>query len=100
MGIAWALVMRYYTMSSDRYRIINVSIPNRLCTQHNRTEDTVPWLKLFGSASFWACVIAHACQNNCFFVLLSWLPTYFHDGFPQAKVRKMFNGNYWLYCQS
>lgn len=85
LGIAWALVMRYYTMSSDRYRIINVAVPNRLCTQHNRTEDTVPWLKLFGSASFWACVLAHACQNNCFFVLLSWLPTYFADEFPQAK---------------
>lgn len=83
------MVMRYYTMSSDRYRIINVSIPNRLCTS-NRSEDAVPWLKMFGSASFWACVLAHACQNNCFFVLLSWLPTYYHESFPQAKVRKLY----------
>lgn len=73
-------------MSSERYRVINLSIPNRLCINNRTTEDSVPWLKLFGKASFWACVLAHACQNNCFFVLLSWLPTYFHDGFPQAKV--------------
>lgn len=84
--MAWALVMRYYTMSSERNRIINLSIPNRLCTNNSSTETTVPWLKLFSKPSFWACVIAHACQNNCFFVLLSWLPTYFHDGFPHAKV--------------
>lgn len=79
-------MMRYYTMSSERYRIINLSLPNRLCVNNRSAmEESVPWLKLFGQPSFWACVLAHACQNNCFFVLLSWLPTYFHDGFPQAK---------------
>lgn len=86
LGLAWALMMRFYAMSSDRNRIINVSIPNRLCTTHGCSEKSVPWLRLFGRASFWAMVITHACQNNCFFVLLSWLPTYFHEGFPHAKV--------------
>lgn len=93
LGLAWALVMRYYTMSSERYRVINLSVPNRLCISNRNNDDSVPWLKLFGKASFWACVLAHACQNNCFFVLLSWLPTYFHDGFPQAKVRSIFDIN-------
>lgn len=79
--------MRFYTMSSDRNRIINVSIPNRLCTTNANCapDSSVPWLKYFGRPSFWAMVITHACQNNCFFVLLSWLPTYFHEGFPHAK---------------
>lgn len=91
LGLAWALVMRYYTMSSERHRVINLSVPVRLCISNRNNEDSVPWLKLFKKASFWACVLAHACQNNCFFVLLSWLPTYFHDGFPQAKVRSIFD---------
>lgn len=105
LGLAWALTMRYYAMSAERRRVINVSLPHRLCT-NNRVggggsggsgsgvggigspdDDAVPWLRLFGRTSFWACVLAHACQNNCFFVLLSWLPTYFHDEFPQAEVR-------------
>lgn len=86
LGIAWALMMRFYTMSSDRNRIINLSLPNRLCTTNVASDDSVPWLILFRRSAFWAMVIAHACQNNCFFVLLSWLPTYFHEGFPQAKV--------------
>lgn len=86
LGIAWALMMRFYTMSSDRNRIINLSLPNRLCTTNVGSDDSVPWLILFRRSAFWAMVIAHACQNNCFFVLLSWLPTYFHEGFPQAKV--------------
>lgn len=86
LGIAWALMMRFYTMSSDRNRVINVSLPNRLCAT-NVASDSVPWLLLFRRSPFWAMVIAHACQNNCFYVLLSWLPTYFHEGFPHAKVR-------------
>lgn len=86
-GIAWALIMRYYTMSSDRNRVIHVSIPSRLCATNAKcdVDNSVPWLKLFVRPCFWAMVLTHACQNNCFFVLLSWLPTYFHDAFPQAK---------------
>ncbi|KAK6632028.1 hypothetical protein RUM44_007058 [Polyplax serrata] len=45
----------------------------------------VPWKLLVRQPAFWSCVFAHACQNNCFFTLLSWLPTYFHDMYPEAK---------------
>lgn len=85
MGIAWALVMRYYTMSTEKSRVISVSMGNHLCTSRSNLDGSVPWLKLFAQPAFWAMVIAHACENNCFFVLLSWLPTYFHEGFPHAR---------------
>lgn len=81
MGLAWSLVLRYYAMSCDRNRIINVS---RLCV-NKVTSDHVPWLRYFGRLSFWACVLTHACEMNCNFILLSWLPTYFHDLYPHAK---------------
>ncbi|CAD7000684.1 solute carrier family 17 member 9 [Ceratitis capitata] len=85
LGISWALMLRYYTMAGERGRIINVSAPSRLCA-NKQISDNVPWLRYFRKLSFWACVLTHACEMNCFFVLLSWLPTYFHDGFPHAKV--------------
>ena len=44
---------------------------------------------------FRACAICHFCQNNCFFILLSWLPTYFHDTYPDAKSW-IFNVVPWL----
>ncbi|XP_053664689.1 solute carrier family 17 member 9 [Anopheles marshallii] len=84
LGLSWTLFLRYYTMASDRSRIINISMPSRMYTKLG-TPETVPWLRLFERSSFWACVLAHACEMNCFFVLLSWLPTYFHENFPQAK---------------
>ena len=51
----------------------------------NFENHSIPWKNLFQKPAFWSCVFAHACQNNCFFILLSWLPTYFHDMFPDAK---------------
>lgn len=93
LGLFWALFLRYYTMSSERNRVINLSAPNQLCSKIGSNETSVPWLKLFIKPSLWACVLAHACEMNCFFVLLSWLPTYFHEGFPQAQV-KFFYFNY------
>lgn len=42
-----------------------------------------------------ACIVCHFCQNNCFFILLSWLPTYFHDNFPGSKSW-IFNVVPWL----
>jgi predicted MFS family arabinose efflux permease len=87
LGLAWTLILRYYTMSSNHNRVINISQPNRLvCSKLGQSSEDVPWLRLFGRSSFWACVLAHACEMNCFFVLLSWLPTYFHENFPLAKV--------------
>ncbi|KAH8333094.1 hypothetical protein KR074_005443 [Drosophila pseudoananassae] len=86
MGIAWALVLRYYAMAGERNRIIQIGTPSRLCANKSLAETpAVPWLRYFSRLSFWACVLTHACEMNCFFVLLSWLPTYFHDGFPHAK---------------
>jgi len=43
-----------------------------------------------------ACIVCHFCQNNCFFILLSWLPTYFHDNFPSAPSW-IFNVVPWLF---
>lgn len=31
-------------------------------------------------------IVGHFCENNAFYILLSWLPTYFHENFPTAKV--------------
>lgn len=92
LGLAWTLMLRYYTMSSERSRIINVSQPNRLCSKLG-TSDEVPWLRLLSKKAIWACLLGHACEMNCFFVLLSWLPTYFHDNFPHAKVSDLITLN-------
>lgn len=93
LGLSWTLFMRYFAMSSEKNRIINISQPNRLCSSKIGDADEVPWLKLLSKSSLWACILAHACEMNCFFVLLSWLPTFFHENYPQAQVTQFYNYN-------
>nr|CAD7585764.1 unnamed protein product [Timema genevievae] len=73
--IAWTLFLRYYVVAKDIRRAAIVTVPSKLHSSFLTKEETpVP-----------SCVFGHACQNNCFFLLMSWLPTYFHDTFPNAK---------------
>ncbi|XP_066597139.1 voltage-gated purine nucleotide uniporter SLC17A9 isoform X2 [Prorops nasuta] len=75
LSIAWTILLSYQSLPFE-----GKTIPIQSATKY-----ALPWRKLLSKSPFWACVIGHACQNNCFFVLLSWMPTYFHDTFPDAK---------------
>ncbi|XP_017880965.1 solute carrier family 17 member 9 [Ceratina calcarata] len=75
LSLAWAMLLSYHTLY----------FKEKSPSTKSSTNYALPWLKLLGKPPFWSCVIGHACQNNCFFVLLSWMPTYFHDTFPEVK---------------
>lgn len=55
----------------------------------------VHWISLFTKVAFWALLVANYCQNNAFYILLSWMPTFFHENFPDAKSW-VFNVVPWL----
>ncbi|XP_071570442.1 voltage-gated purine nucleotide uniporter SLC17A9-like isoform X2 [Temnothorax nylanderi] len=75
MSLAWTALLSYHTLP----------FKEKTASVKSTTGYTLPWSKLLSQPPFWSCVIGHACQNNCFFVLLSWMPTYFHDTFPEVK---------------
>jgi len=56
------------------------SYPNAL--SHS---SSVPWRSIFSKPPVWSLIFAHICMNNCFYIMLSWLPTFFHDFFPHEK---------------
>ncbi|XP_019883372.1 solute carrier family 17 member 9 isoform X3 [Camponotus floridanus] len=76
MSLAWTTLLSYHILP----------FKERTISTKSSTNYTLPWFKLLSKPPFWSCVIGHACQNNCFFVLLSWMPTYFHDIFPEVKI--------------
>ncbi|XP_029824809.3 LOW QUALITY PROTEIN: solute carrier family 17 member 9 [Ixodes scapularis] len=55
----------------------------------------VPWIAYFRSPSFWVILLAHFTENNSYFILISWLPTYFHERFPEAQMW-VFNMVPWI----
>lgn len=42
-------------------------------------NETIPWGLLLSKAPVWAIIINHFCSNWGFYVILTWLPTYFHQ---------------------
>ncbi|XP_067904403.1 solute carrier family 17 member 9b [Heterodontus francisci] len=79
-SILWAYCMWKYYLKDQ---IISFeSLGNSLVNSKN---NKVAWRKLFRSASVWAVIVAHVCTSSTFFCLLSWMPTFFHDSFPESK---------------
>ncbi|XP_047105801.1 solute carrier family 17 member 9 [Schistocerca piceifrons] len=95
--LLWILLLNFYALSLNR-RKNNLYLPSKPHPPLYIKESLpVPWMRLFTNLSFWSCVLGHTCQNNCFFLLLSWLPTYFHDMYPDAKGW-IVNMVPWLFC--
>ncbi|XP_063140311.1 voltage-gated purine nucleotide uniporter SLC17A9 isoform X7 [Rattus norvegicus] len=55
----------------------------------------VPWRQLFRKASVWAVICSQLSSACSFFILLSWLPTFFKETFPHSKGW-VFNVVPWL----
>ncbi|XP_040130687.1 voltage-gated purine nucleotide uniporter SLC17A9 isoform X3 [Ictidomys tridecemlineatus] len=55
----------------------------------------VPWRQLFRRPSVWAAICSQLSSACSFFILLSWLPTFFKETFPHSKGW-VFNVVPWL----
>nr|ACO12176.1 MFS-type transporter C20orf59 [Lepeophtheirus salmonis] len=93
--LSWSLFLKYYCMKNTKVKRVILGLGSG--SKLSSIIDDVPWLIYFRSPSLWACMIAHLCQTNCFFTLLSWLPTYFHDNFP-SESSWLYNTFPWLFC--
>lgn len=81
--------MRYLVIERHRRKYMQpptVSVSdNTILAEKFPEKKSVPWLMLFVKPAFWSLLVGHFCENNAFYILLSWLPTYFHENFPDAK---------------
>ena len=48
-------------------------------------SSNVPWYVIFSKSPVWSLIVAHICMNNCFYIMLSWLPSFFHDFYPEER---------------
>ncbi|XP_025028224.1 solute carrier family 17 member 9 isoform X1 [Python bivittatus] len=58
-------------------------------------QTKMPWRKIFRKPPIWAVIVAQLCAASTFFTLLSWLPTFFSETFPNSKGW-IFNVIPWL----
>ncbi|XP_064490218.1 voltage-gated purine nucleotide uniporter SLC17A9-like isoform X2 [Ornithodoros turicata] len=91
MGSMGSLVMVYYGWPT----VFKLTGDSPKSTGKHVTTLSVPWFGYFKSPAFWVILLAHFTENNSYFFLISWLPTYFHDRFPGAKIW-VFNMVPWI----
>ncbi|XP_031564284.1 solute carrier family 17 member 9-like [Actinia tenebrosa] len=92
LGLLWVVIWKEFflfrrrTIEEDMYRMSKKfeSKTNR-SRSYTPRNAIIPWGKLVRQPAIWAIIIVHFSQNCMYLNLSSWLPTYFHENFPDAK---------------
>ena len=96
LTLVWVSYYQYYVVRAYKKRIHSLSNKNDTeVTSTNNIQSGVPWFDILSKPAFWALICAHVCQNNAYYILLTWLPTYFQENFPGSKGW-IFNVVPWL----
>uniref|UniRef100_A0A673MCA3 Solute carrier family 17 member 9-like n=1 Tax=Sinocyclocheilus rhinocerous TaxID=307959 RepID=A0A673MCA3_9TELE len=82
LSVLWAYCMWKYLLKGEG-PIITLESLGSAGTQSKLSKRN--WLRLFRQPAVCAVIITHLCTASTFFTLLSWLPTFFKDTFPDAK---------------
>lgn len=91
LSLLWA----YYLRNNVMQRASPILVQDKKEVTTNPTQPAVPWKDILSKASFWSLIVAHVCQNNAYYILLTWLPTYFQENYPGSKGW-IFNVVPWL----
>ncbi|XP_033644949.1 solute carrier family 17 member 9-like [Asterias rubens] len=103
LGVSWGLFVRFHLRKRRKKTIYMLHNGRREEKEMKTMEDRgmtqgathFPWRTLVTKKPFWAVLLAHSCTNFLFFILMSWMPTYFTEVFPGQKGW-VFNVLPWL----
>ncbi|CAF0804037.1 unnamed protein product [Brachionus calyciflorus] len=100
MCLVWAIYYRNYVLLKSRAKLNILNAKESILNSEDpilpsQNSNNVPWRDLLTKPSFWSLIIAHVCQNNAYYMLLTWLPTYFQENYPGSKGW-IFNVVPWL----
>uniref|UniRef100_A0A1A8I4I5 Voltage-gated purine nucleotide uniporter SLC17A9 n=2 Tax=Nothobranchius TaxID=28779 RepID=A0A1A8I4I5_NOTKU len=91
LSVLWAYCMWKYLLKGEGPIITLESLGGATQSKHTKRH----WLRLLKQPAVFAVIVTHLCTASTFFTLLSWLPTFFKDTFPDAKGW-VFNVIPWL----
>ncbi|KAJ0064871.1 hypothetical protein NL108_017012, partial [Boleophthalmus pectinirostris] len=69
----------------DTFCFVGRELPKQKQRANGPHQSKTRWLSFIKKSSVWSMMIAHTCAASTFYTLLSWLPTYFEESFPNAK---------------
>ncbi len=87
-AVWWALWQKFVASGPAQSRSISTREVEYLAKERARivgdggkekvANSGIPWRRLFGEKAVYAIIVAHFCVTWGYFVLLTWLPTYFN----------------------
>ena len=102
MVLVWVYYFRNYVLIKSRAKLnllsakddpVNssdgISISLNSTNSSANSPSSVPWMEILNKPCFWSLIVAHVCQNNAYYILLTWLPTYFQENYPGSKVTSL-----------
>ncbi|XP_037667106.1 solute carrier family 17 member 9 [Choloepus didactylus] len=92
LTLLWAYCVHRYLLN-EKALLMALGVLAQGVPMSTRTK--VPWRQLFQKPSVWAIVLSQLSSACSFFILLSWLPTFFRETFPSSKGW-VFNVVPWL----
>lgn len=96
LSLLWCYYFRNHVMSKNSLENEIEKKKDMFAKDINlSSQSSVPWGEILTKPSFWSLIIAHVCQNNAYYILLTWLPTYFQETYPGSKGW-IFNVVPWL----
>ncbi|XP_070555729.1 voltage-gated purine nucleotide uniporter SLC17A9-like [Ptychodera flava] len=95
-SILWAFLMRHFLMEKTcNTSNVKKSAIDLFRRKPSSSSRRIPWKLWFKHKAFWAMLMAFFCNGYSFFLVFSWMPTYFEDKFPGEKGW-VFNVVPWL----
>ncbi|XP_048353670.1 solute carrier family 17 member 9 [Sphaerodactylus townsendi] len=92
LTLLWVYCMSKYLLNEQE---IIIPLEDFASSLSLSKQSKLPWKQLFKKAPVWAVIVAQLCAASTFFTLLSWLPTFFKETFPDSKGW-VFNVVPWL----
>ncbi|MGE0824076.1 MAG: ACS family MFS transporter [Candidatus Binatia bacterium] len=80
LGFLWYAFWHFFSSDSPETHatISQAEVQTiRMNTPSPQKNEQIPWGLLLSKAPVWAIIINHFCSNWGFYVILTWLPTYF-----------------------
>ena len=100
IGLLWAVVwFRFACNDPARHPGISAAELELLASTGpaKTAREGVPWRRLFGSRAVVALILNHFCSNWVLYLLLAWLPSYFHGALGlDAGKAGLFSAAPWL----
>nr|XP_023396611.1 solute carrier family 17 member 9 [Loxodonta africana] len=75
-------VYRYLLNEKDLVMTLGALAKGPPMSRHTKAR----WRQLFQKPAVWAAILSQLSSACAFFILLSWLPTFFRETFPSSKV--------------